>query len=116
MVTLYGHHAGSPSDCGRVECYTTAACSAAHIQYEEGVRGCCCGIWWFYPLLMLYMSRMKSNVVKPCVFNLILLIKTGDRYFEVSLINVILALFSDDPQPITNPIIQCTKMSVIILA
>ena len=40
------------SDCGgRVECYTTAACSAAHIQYEEAVRGCC-SVWWFYLLLI----------------------------------------------------------------
>ena len=45
------------------------------------------------------------------VFNLNLLITTGDRYIKVSLINVILALFSDDPHPITNPIIQCTKIS-----
>ena len=29
----------------------------------------------------------------------------------MSLINVMLALFSDDPHPITNPIIKCTKMS-----
>ena len=43
-------------------------CSAAHIQYEAAVRGCCCGIWWFHPMLMLKMSRMKSNVVKPSVF------------------------------------------------
>ena len=28
-------------------------CSAAHIQYEAAVRGCCCGIWWFHPMLML---------------------------------------------------------------
>ena len=27
-------------------------CSAAHIQYEASVRGCCCGIWWFHPMLM----------------------------------------------------------------
>ena len=43
------------------------------------------------------------------VFNLNSLITTGDRFIELSLINVILALFSDDPHPITNPIIQCTK-------
>ena len=42
------------SDCGRwVECYTTTAWSAAHIQYEAAARGCCCGVWWIYPLLML---------------------------------------------------------------
>ena len=28
-------------------------CPAAHIQYEAAVLGCCCGIWWFHPLLML---------------------------------------------------------------
>ena len=58
--------AGSPWDCGRwVDCYTTTACSAAHIQYEAVVRGYCCGVWWFYPLIMLWMFRIKSNVVKP---------------------------------------------------
>ena len=36
---------------------------------------------------------------------------TGYRYIEVFLINVILALFSDDPNPITNPITQCEKIS-----
>ena len=30
----------------------------------------------------------------------------------MSLINVILALFSDDPNPITNPIIQCTNFGI----
>ena len=55
---------------------------------------------------------MKSNVVKHSVFlNLNSLITTGDRYIKVSLINVILALFSDDPRPITNTIFQ-TSFSV----
>ena len=34
------------------ELNATSACSAAHIQNEAGVRGCCCGIWWFHPMLM----------------------------------------------------------------
>ena len=53
-VSHHRHHAWSPSDCGIwVECYTTAACSAAHIQHEAVLRVYCCSIWWFYPLLML---------------------------------------------------------------
>ena len=52
------------------------------------------------------------------VFIINSLITTGDRYMyiEVSLINVILALFSDDSHSITNPIIQCTQILVIMLA
>ena len=34
---------------------------------------------------------------------------------QVSLINVILALFSDEPHPITNPIIQCTEIPQSLL-
>ena len=86
-------------------------CPAAHIQYEATVLGCCCGIWWFHPMLLNVIN--VSNEVE-CgetfrVFNLILLITTGYRYFEVSLINVILALFSDDPTLLPTPSFSVQK-------
>ena len=60
--------------------------------------------------LISSMRRQYQAVVAAFgVFNLNSLITTGYRYIKVSLINLILALFSDDPHPITNPIIQCTK-------
>ena len=56
------------------------------------------------------------NAKHSVFFNLHSLITTGDRYIEVSLINVILELFSDDPHPIINPIIQGTEIPVTMLA
>ena len=43
------------------------------------------------------------NAKHSVFFNLHSLITTGDRYIEVSLINVILELFSDDPPPYYQP-------------
>ena len=105
------HHAGSPSDCGRcVECYATAALfSGSYSVWGVGTR----------LLLRHLVVPPNANVINvsnevQCgetfrVFNLIVLITTIYRYFEVSVINVILALFSDDPTLFSTQLFNAQK-------
>ena len=110
------HHAISPSDCGWcVEFCTTAALSSGSYS-----------VWGGDTRLLLWQLVLphNANVInvsnEVCgetfrVFNLILLIMTGYRYFKVSLINVILALFSDDPPPYYQPHHSVYKKGTVII-
>ena len=99
------HHAGSPSDCGRwVECYTTAALfRASYSVWGGGTR----------LLLRHLVVPPNANVINvsnevQCgetfrVFNLILLITTGYRYFSSVIDKCYFGTFQWWPPPYYQP-------------